>query len=138
MTKMTLDFKLIVTLSMFGLVMALASVFFLPASIEPVIWLVIFAFCAVVIARSGVRKPFLHGFLVSLANCVWITSAHVLFAPTYLANHPERIEMLKSMPDPDSPRLMIAMTGPVFGIVSGLVLGLFAFIASKLVKAKAG
>jgi hypothetical protein len=29
------------------------------------------------------------------------------------------------------------MTGPVFGVVSGRVLGLFAFVASKLVKAKA-
>ena len=32
---------------------------------------------------------------------------------------------------------MIAMTGPLFGIASGLVLGLFAFVASKLVRAKA-
>jgi hypothetical protein len=46
--------------------------------------------------------------------------------------------MMKSMPDPESPRLMIAMTGPLFGIASGLVLGLFAFVASKLVKARAG
>ena len=35
---------------------------------------------------------------------------------------------------PDSPRLMMAMMGPVIGVVSGLVLGLFAFVAGKLVK----
>jgi uncharacterized membrane protein len=29
---------------------------------------------------------------------------------------------------------MMALTGPVFGIVSGLVLGLFAYIGSRLVK----
>jgi uncharacterized membrane protein len=29
---------------------------------------------------------------------------------------------------------MMLMTGPVVGVVSGIVLGLFAFIASKLVK----
>jgi uncharacterized membrane protein len=38
------------------------------------------------------------------------------------------------MPLPDSPRLMMLITGPVIGIISGLVLGLFAFIASKIFK----
>ena len=42
--------------------------------------------------------------------------------------------MLKSMPSPDSPRAMMALTGPVVGIVSGLVLGVFAFGASKVIK----
>lgn len=38
------------------------------------------------------------------------------------------------MPLPDSPRVMMLMTGPLVGVVSGIVLGLFAFIAGKLVK----
>ena len=40
--------------------------------------------------------------------------------------------MMKSLPI--SPRLMMVLTGPVVGVVSGLVLGLFAFVASKLVR----
>jgi uncharacterized membrane protein len=44
--------------------------------------------------------------------------------------------MLTTMPMPDSPRLMMLMTGPVIGLISGLILGLFAFIASKIVKEK--
>jgi hypothetical protein len=132
----SLDFKLIVLLSLPGLFMAFATVFFIPSKIEPAFWLPIFIFCAVVIARAGVPKPFLHGFLVSLVNCVWITTAHILLVDTYLANHAEEAAMLKTMPSPDSPRLMMAMTGPVVGIASGLVLGLFSFIAAKLVKPK--
>src|SRR5262245_55489850 len=97
MTKV-LNFKLIVQLSMFGLVMALATVFVVPPKIEPLFWLIIFVTCAVVIARSGVPKPFLHGFFVSLVNCVWITTAHIVFYETYLANHPDEAEMLKTMP----------------------------------------
>jgi uncharacterized membrane protein len=38
------------------------------------------------------------------------------------------------MPMPDSPRLMMLLTGPIVGIVSGLVLGLFSLAASKLVR----
>jgi uncharacterized membrane protein len=48
----------------------------------------------------------------------------------YIATHPKEAAMMKSMPL--SPRAMMAMTGPLVGVVSGLVLGLFAVIAHKL------
>lgn len=70
--------KLIVQLSLFGFAMALATVFFIPSNIETVCWLIIFIICAYIIARNCSSKFFLHGFLVSLVNCVWITSGHVL------------------------------------------------------------
>jgi hypothetical protein len=131
---MKLNFKLIGQLSLFGLAMAIGTVFFIPSNIEPLCWLVIFATCAWLIARRVTTKPFLHGFAVSLANCVWITSLHILLFSSYLAHHPQEAAMMKSMPLPDSPRLMMLMTGPVVGVVSGIVLGSFAFIASKFVK----
>ncbi len=37
--------KLILQLSMFGLAMGLATVFFIPSSIEPAFWLAIFVVC---------------------------------------------------------------------------------------------
>jgi hypothetical protein len=130
----TLDFKLILQLSLFGLAMAVATVFVIPSNVEPLFWLVIFGVCAVLIARRCSEKHFLHGFAVSLANCVWITSFHILLFDSYLARHPQEAAMMKSMPLPDSPRLMMLLTGPVVGVISGLVLGLFAFIAGKFVK----
>jgi hypothetical protein len=129
-----LDGKLIFKLSLFGLAMAVATVFVIPSSIEPLFWLAIFVVCAWLIAKQAPGKFFLHGFLVSLVNCVWITSAHILFVGPYLAHHANEAQMMTKMPMPDSPRLMMAMTGPVVGIISGLVLGLFSFVASKLVK----
>lgn len=130
----TLDFRLILQLSLFGLAMAVATVFVIPSNIEPIFWLVIFVVCAVVIARRCADKYFLHGFLVSLANCVWITTAHIVLFDSYIARHPQEAAMVKNMPMPDSPRLMMLMTGPVVGVISGIVLGLFAWIASKIVK----
>ena len=130
----SIDGKLILQLSLFGLAMGIATVFVIPSNIEPVFWLVIFVICAYVIAKRCTAKHFLHGFLVSLANCVWITGSHILFADSYLARHPQEAAMMANMPMPDSPRLMMLMTGPIVGIVSGLVLGLFSFVASKLVK----
>ena len=129
-----MNWKLIFQLSLFGLAMGIATVFVIPSSIEPAVWIVIFLVCAYIIAKNCLDKHFLHGLMVSIVNSVWITAAHILFFQQYLANHPREAGMMSSMPLPDSPRLMMALMGPLFGVFSGLVLGLFAFVAGKLVK----
>ena len=40
--------------------------------------------------------------------------------------------MMASMPMPHHPRRMMALVGPVIGIVSGLIIGLLAVAAGKL------
>lgn len=129
-----MNWKLILLLSLFGLAMGIATVFFIPSNIEPFFWLVIFPISAYIIAIQAPGKYFLHGLLVSIVNSVWITAAHVLLFDRYIANHAREAAMMESMPI--SPRLMMVVTGPLIGVVSGLVLGLFAFIASKLVGAR--
>ncbi|MGB8298646.1 MAG: hypothetical protein WCG85_24740 [Polyangia bacterium] len=124
--------KLILALSLFGLAMGVGTVFVIPSTVEPLFWLAIFVVCAAVIARKAAGRYFLHGFLVSMANCVWVTGAHVLLFTSYAASHSKEMLMMARMPLPDSPRLMMLLTGPVIGVASGILLGLFAFIASKL------
>jgi len=130
----SIDWKLVLRLSLFGAAMGIATVFVVPSKVEPLLWLAIFALCAYLIAKRAPGKPFLHGLLVSLVNSVWITGSHIALAESYLLRHPDEAAMLTKMPLPDAPRLMMLMTGPVVGVVSGLVLGLFAWIASKLVR----
>jgi hypothetical protein len=129
-----MNWKLIFQLSLFGLAMAVATVFWIPGNIEPVLWLPIFIFCAYIIAKKADGKYFLHGFLLSLVNCVWITSAHIIFVNVYLSHHQEELEMMGKMPMPTHPRIMMMIMGPLFGILFGLILGLFSFIAGKIVK----
>src|SRR5579863_7169575 len=93
-----MNWKLIIGLSMFGLFMAIATVFFIPSNIEPICWLIIFLVCAYLIAKNAPGKYFLHGFLTSLANCVWITGAHILLFTQYAANHAQEMEMSNKMP----------------------------------------
>ncbi len=114
--------------------MAFATVYLIPSNIEPLCWLGIFVICAYIIAKLAARKYFLHGLLVSLVNSVWITAVHIFLFDTYRLRHPQEIEMMSKMPLHESPTLMMLITGPVIGLISGCVLGLFAFIASKLVK----
>jgi hypothetical protein len=126
-----MSWKLVVTLSLFGLAMGVATVFVIPSNVEPVFWLAIFLVCAWIIAKRAPGKYFLHGLCVSLVNSVWITAAHVIFFDTYLAHHAAEAKMMTSMPL--GGRAMMLVTGPVVGLVSGLVLGLFAFVAGKIV-----
>jgi hypothetical protein len=129
-----MNWKLIIKLSMFGFAMAFLTVYFIPSNIEPVFWLIIFIACAYLIAKNCSEKYFLNGFMVSLFNCIWITAVHILLFNTYIGNHPQEAEMMHKMPMPTHPRLMMLLTGPVVGVVSGLVLGSFSYIASRMVK----
>lgn len=129
-----MNWSLIFKLSLFGLFMAFATVYFIPSNIEPVCWLVIFVICAYLIAKYCISRFFLHGFLVSIVNSIWITAVHILLFNTYIAGHAQEAAMMSKMPMPGSPRIMMLITGPCIGVLSGLVLGLFAFIASKMVK----
>ena len=121
-----MNWKLIFQLSLFGLGMALATVYFVPSNIEPLLWLVIFVICAYLIAKRAPGMHFLHGLLVGVANSAWITIFHILLFHQYIAHHPREAAMMRSMPMPGSPRLMMLCVGPIVGVISGIVLGLLA------------
>jgi len=112
--------------------MAFATISLIPSKIELLFWLLIFIICAFLIAKNCSEKYFFNGFLVSLVNCVWITSAHIIFFSTYIFHHSQEAAMILKMPMPDYPRLMMLFTGSLIGILSGLILGLFSFIAFKI------
>jgi hypothetical protein len=123
------NWKLIFQLSLLGLAMAFATVFWIPQNIEPAFWLVIFIISAWLIAKICSGKFFVNGFLVSMVNSVWITAVHIAFFDTYMANHPDM--------GPDEHqfgRLLMIIMGPVIGALSGIILGIFAFIAGKAFK----
>jgi hypothetical protein len=127
-----MKWALVLELSLFGLAMAFATVFVVPSNLEPFFWLVIFIVCAYLIASRAPGRPFLHGLMVGIVNSVWITSAHVAFFDQYIARHPQEAQMMTTMPL--APKAMMAVTGPIVGVVSGAILGLFALIAARFVK----
>lgn len=127
-----MNWKLILTLSLVGLAMAVASLFGL-GMLEPLLWLVIFIIYAWLIATRAPGKYFLHGLMVSVFNGIWITAIHATFFTTYVKNNPQ---MLHGIPPGVNPRVMMIVMGPVVGALLGVVAGLFAFIASKIRRPK--
>ena len=51
----------------------------------------------------------------------------------YLESHPKETGMMNSIPLQNSPRLMMALVGLVVGVVSGAIIGLLAYGASKFI-----
>jgi hypothetical protein len=127
-----MNWKLILQLSLFGLVMGVGTVWVIPSALEPFLWLVVLVVSAYLIATRAANRYFLHGVAVGLANSVCVTGAHVLWFSQYIANHPREAAMMQSMPLPTHPRLMMVITGPVIGLISGIIIGLFAVIAHRL------
>jgi uncharacterized membrane protein YvlD (DUF360 family) len=133
-----MNWKIIFQLSVFGLIMAFGTVSLIPQNAEPAFWLVIFIFCAWVIAKTCPGKYFLHGFFTGLTNCVWITIVHVIYFQKYLENHKQMDTALSNLPPSflTHPRLSLAVVGLSVGILSAIVLGLFSFVASKISRKK--
>ena len=128
-----MSWGLIFALSLFGLAMGVGTVFVIPSGIEPWCWLGIFTICAFIIAKRAPGKYFLHGLLVSVLNSVWITAAHFALYDKYIATHARELAMMGNASASMTPRTMMLVAGPVIGIVSGIVLGIFAWVMSKFV-----
>jgi ribose/xylose/arabinose/galactoside ABC-type transport system permease subunit len=129
-TFTAMNFKLLLQLSIFGLIMAFGTISLIPENIEPFFWAGIFIFCAVIIAKACPARHFWHGFALSLINSIWITVVHVIFYDNYLPHHPN----MSGFEIGTHPRVMMILMAPLFGIIFGLIQGVFACVASKLVK----
>jgi hypothetical protein len=129
-----MDGKLIFNLSLFGVAMAFAGVFGLTGNAEPIVWLFIFALYAVIIARRAPGKFFLHAFLASLLNGVWIAIIHSAFFPAFIAHNPGLMDQYNRMPHSLPPRAMMFVMGPIIGALSGLIAGLFAVFGGMMMK----
>ena len=82
--------------------------------------------------RARPDRAFLHGLLVGIVNSVWITCAHVVFFDQYIAKHAQEAAVLKSIPA--SQRVMMAVIGPMVGVISGIVIGVVALLMVKALK----
>ena len=129
-----MNWKLIFLLSLFGMAMAFATVFSVSSRVEPFCWLPVFIACACFIAKNVRRKFFLHGFLVSMVNCIWIIIIHIELSSSYLAHHTKEARQFAKMTQSGvSLNFAITMVTLFNSALSGVFLGLFSIIASKFV-----
>lgn len=135
---------LVVSLSMFGLAMALGTVAVIPSRLAALLWIAIFFVTSILIARRAPGRFFLHGFLVGLINWFWVTASHVAFHAAYLAHHASDFAARQAYTLPAMPAPIAAIVGPPFTFLqtydapipglSALIYGVLSWLFSKWVR----
>jgi hypothetical protein len=125
-----MSWRLVFGLSVLGIATAAASVLVIPRDIVHVGWAVLFFFVsAYLIAKRAPSRYFTHGFVVSVVVSLASTGAALALIDRFARHLPlARIPLAVG-----SPQVLVAIVGPAAGIVLGLVLGIFAWAASKVV-----
>ena len=128
--------KLILSLSLFGLIVALGTTYWILSDVEPYLWVAVSIACACFIAVKAPGRYFLHGFLVSIVCSFWMVIIHAALAAKYLASHIKEAEQYSKMNKAGSLSFFKAMLvlEPVKGVLTGVLFGVFAVIASRILK----
>jgi hypothetical protein len=131
-----MNWKLIFQLSLFGLAMGIATVYVIQSQFEFFFWLPIFVISAYFIAKNCIDSHFANGFMLGIFNSIWISITHIILYDAYIDHHAQEAVLYHNPGIPVPPKAAMFVIGLVIGVASGLVIGLFAFIASKIVKKK--
>ncbi len=129
-----MNWKLVFGLAGFGILMGILSLFGYTEGIEWLLWLVIAVICSVAIAKVLSAKLFLTGLLVGLLDGVFNSIVQSAFFATYLSNNTRTAEGFGPIPGGLDPRIFVLIAGSFIGLLYGLVLGLFAWLAGKIFK----
>jgi len=129
-----MNWKLIFSLSLFGLAMAVATSFFLSVHSEVYVWPFIMIITAYFIAKNR-GNYFSHGILTGLLNSIWIDIFHVIFFTSFMALNADMADKWH-WPLAGHIRLNLVIVGLCIGLISGIVLGILAWLIGLVVNKK--
>ena len=102
-----MNWNLIFSLSLLGLLMAIGTTFLIPFIAAIFIWLLIFLVCAIIIAKKTDEFYFLNGLFTAIAISLWVTLLHFLLFTKFIFANAWVIETTAKLPRIGSPRVMI-------------------------------
>jgi hypothetical protein len=127
----SMDWKIMAILSIIGLVMGLLSVKGFTQKIEPVLWLLFSIAASLILSKNIGQKPFLHALLIGIAWGICNGVIQSVFFDTYLANNPSLQQNFQKQSF-IRPRYLGLATGPIIGVITGLILGGLTLLLRKL------
>jgi len=129
-----MNWRLILSLSLLGIVLGIASVFGFTSEREWLAWLCIGLYAGWKFSRRSREELFLHGFYLGILAGCFSSVIQALFISTYLAHNPQMVEELDALPHGLHPAAVILIMGPFIGTVIGVVFGLLAVIVGKVLR----
>lgn len=135
-----MNWKLILLLSLTGILSGLANVYLVPAKYSALIEMPVSLFCAYILARAQDRRYFLHGLAVGTISAVLATATRLVLLQQYLGHQPaDALQYTKMAQEAHGTVAQaIIMMGVFFTIVSGIVVGLFSLAAGKIINKMSG
>lgn len=127
-----MNWKLTLLLSLFGVVMGIASILGWVEGWEPFLWPLIGITCAILIAKRASARHFLHGFMVGLIGGGIAPLMQALFFDTYVANSRAFAESLSKLPPGFSPRVFFFLLVPIIALISAGLLGFMSWLAARI------
>jgi hypothetical protein len=125
----------VLELSAPGLAIGLAVVLGMGEVAMWILWIALRLLIALALARWVRRKHFAHGFCVGSLGAGGAVLLAVAFYGTYTQNHPEFLEHASKVPQLD-PRLFLGLVAVGVGLVHGILQGILAWLASKIVTSR--
>ena len=125
----------VLELSAPGLAIGLAVVYGMSEGAMWVLWIVLRLMIALALARWVRRKHFAHGFCVGALGAGGAVLLALALYGRYTQNHPEFLENASRFPSLD-PRLLLAAVAVVVGLAHGILQGILAWIASRIVTSR--
>jgi hypothetical protein len=129
-----MNWKLIFSLSLFGVVMGGLSLFgYTQHGVEPVLWLLSGLFIAYIIAKYAPKRVFMHGLWVGVIE--GILKSVITFAgwDLYIQNNDMQAF---TEPAPLAANFFTLIMGIVIGGIYGIILGLISVVFRKFIVKK--
>jgi len=131
--KLNINWKLILAISILGLLHGVLSLFGIVRGWEQTIWIVFGLLSIISIVWKVKTNFFLHGLLMGLGITIFTGLPQSFFLDTYLNANPDIREQL----DPTKNySLFVLAFIPVFGSVYGLLIGIISLGIKRLTKNK--
>lgn len=129
-----MNWKLILNCSPLAVLMGIASLFGFTRGIEWVLWLIIAIVVAFLVARRTPSHLLPTGLMIGLTMGIINAIIQTAFFSAYLESNPDAAEQFAQAPGGLDGRIIVMVSGPFIGLLYGLVLGLFCFIAGRIVQ----
>lgn len=132
--------KIILLLSLSGLITGFLTVFYVPVRFEAAIGMPLYMLCGWLIARYVEKRHFLHGFITGIISSAIITAVRATYATTFFAANPKEAELFAKMSRESGATMVQSMElmSPFAALFAGLILGLFALAGNMIVRLMGG
>jgi hypothetical protein len=131
MNAKVMNWTVIILLSSFGLAMGLLSIKGYTQKVEPFLWLLFGVIASLVLSKNVDNKTFLHALIIGLFWGMLNGITQSAFFDQYLANNTNLKERFKQSSFM-RPRYFVLVTGPIIGLITGLVLGGLTLLLKKI------